>query len=195
MYLLPCYVITLLLYYYRLLLLFWLLLLLLLLLVLLLLDLGYSWTTFLGYWTHGQKSPVPIPNNFSSTFGNCPCQFIHNFSADARHGASPERDQTNRALPGGAARPQSGQTEPATLRLTDWPACLLSTWGSVGGEAPSIPPHLDPAWGQGFSCLRPVQPHVIKGDTLFNYLVAVTFSNSTFHCFGYVLDFVHFRSK
>lgn len=149
----------------------------------------------LGYWSLGQTSPVPTPKHFSSTFGNCPHQFRHNFSADARHGASPERDQTNRALPGGAARPQSGQTEPATLRLTDWPACLLSTWGSVGGEAPSIPPHLDPAWGQGFSCLRPVQPRVIKGDTLFNYLVAVTFSNSTFHCFGYVLDFVHFRSK
>lgn len=155
MYLLPCYVITLLLYYYRLLLLFWLLLLLLLLLVLLLLDLGYSWTTFLGYWTHGQKSPVPIPNNFSSTFGNCPCQFIHNFSADARHGASPERDQTNRALPEGAARPQSGQTDPAPLRLTDGrPVC--SRLGGLLRERPPRDHHIwillgvkaSPAWGQ-----------------------------------------------
>lgn len=72
----------------------------------------------------------------------------------------------------------------APERLTARPTCLLSTWESVGAEAhpppPPGPPHLVPARGQGFSCLRPVQLRVIKGDTLFNSLVADSFFNLFF---------------
>ena len=71
-------------------------------------------------------------------------------------------------------------------RLTAGPACLLSTWGSGRGCGPPPlgPPHLDPAKGQGFSCLRPVQTRVIKGDTLFNSSVtgSVSFFFYTFLC-------------
>ncbi|CAB1431764.1 unnamed protein product [Pleuronectes platessa] len=65
--------------------------------------------------------------------------------------------------PTGESALLSGQTEttPLPQQLTAGPACLLSTWGSGGamhGPPPLGPPHLDPAMGQGFSCLRPVQP-------------------------------------
>lgn len=66
----------------------------------------------------------------------------------------------------GCAFRRGGQTR----RLKAGPVCLRTTWGSAGADGPPPlgPPHLDPAKGQGFSCLGPVQARVIKGDTLFN---------------------------
>lgn len=59
-------------------------------------------------------------------------------------------------LGGAASERPKGARAAATDRQTGLSALLTS--GSVGGEAPSRPPHLDPARGQGFSCPGPAQP-------------------------------------
>lgn len=70
-------------------------------------------------------------------------------------------------LPQGAASQWPNRDCAATTDIRAGLSALdLGVWWGRG--PPMGPPHLDPAKGQGFSCLRPVQTRVIKGDTLFN---------------------------
>lgn len=83
-------------------------------------------------------------------------------------------------LPRGAASEWSNRDcAAATDSRAGLSALDLGVWWGRG-PPPLGPPHLDPAKGQGFSCLRPVQARVIKGDTLFNSSVTAMVSFSFF---------------
>lgn len=96
-------------------------------------------------------------------------------------------------LPRGAASewPNRDRAAAATDSRAGLSALDLGVWWGWG-PPPLGPPHLDPAKGQGFSCLRPVQTRVIKGDTLFNSSVTGLVSFFLFFFFSYTFQCVMF---